>query len=410
MSPRKLALRVVKITTLAVVCLFLLFFLTVQAQQWLFRWRAERLMADMHQIRLYQSTWTDAQRLMHRWGAWGHYDGTCTESSCRYRIELGDSISWKISHNGDWLLWLLIHDKLNLFPRFGFRSTAMIVTFTVQDGAIWRQTATFRVDGPIKGWWRDDDNYPLAFIVETKSRQRVRQTLDDWWVMGGDEQLAQHPYYKAGRPGGCEINCELAVVTYSTHTPPAEIERLTSFNFSCLTRFSACATLEEVLPAAQGWHLYHEEELYAIQEQQSKQPKPCDIPVWALARDAHYALAVESVSSGTGKRFAEEVEEARVKIVAVLKGNPPWKAGEIVSAYPFPGMLESPPFEEPEHLLKGRSYIVFPIGDDQKDERLTKDSKIDLLSCGIQEDTPEIRHEVQKGLAMNDNLRVPERW
>jgi hypothetical protein len=47
----------------------------------------------MHQIRLYQSTWADAQRLMHRWGAWGHYEGTCTAASCKYEIEM-DSIAY----------------------------------------------------------------------------------------------------------------------------------------------------------------------------------------------------------------------------------------------------------------------------------------------------------------------------
>jgi hypothetical protein len=76
--------------------------------------------------------------------------------------------------------------------------------------------------------------------------------------MGGDEQLADHPYYKAGRPGGCDANCEEAVVTYSTRTPSSEIDRLTSFNFSCLTQFSSCMELDQLLPAAKDWHLYHE--------------------------------------------------------------------------------------------------------------------------------------------------------
>jgi hypothetical protein len=54
------------------------------------RWRAERLSADMNQIRLYQSTWADAQRLMKRWGAWGRYEGNCTPESCTYEIEMSD--------------------------------------------------------------------------------------------------------------------------------------------------------------------------------------------------------------------------------------------------------------------------------------------------------------------------------
>ena len=63
--------------------LLLITFLIVQIQLIISRWQAERLSADMHQIRLYQSTWADALRLMHRWGAWGHYDGSCTAAEIR---------------------------------------------------------------------------------------------------------------------------------------------------------------------------------------------------------------------------------------------------------------------------------------------------------------------------------------
>ena len=55
-------------------------------------------MADMHQIRLYHSTWADAQKLMDRWGAWGHYDGSCTATECRYAIEIGDPM-WGITRD-----------------------------------------------------------------------------------------------------------------------------------------------------------------------------------------------------------------------------------------------------------------------------------------------------------------------
>jgi hypothetical protein len=68
MTIKRLALQVVRLAVAAVLSLTLIVFLSVQIQQRILRWRAERLMADMHQIRLYQSTWADAQRFMHRWG------------------------------------------------------------------------------------------------------------------------------------------------------------------------------------------------------------------------------------------------------------------------------------------------------------------------------------------------------
>lgn len=84
MAYKKWILRILRVVGLVALGVVLLTFAAVQFQQWMLRWRAERLMADMHQIRLYQSTWADAQRLMYKWGAWGHYDGSCTAVECRY--------------------------------------------------------------------------------------------------------------------------------------------------------------------------------------------------------------------------------------------------------------------------------------------------------------------------------------
>ena len=94
MTFRKWAERFVLFAGGVVLALVLVAFLAVQIQQRTLRWHAERLMADMHQIRLYQSTWADAQRLMHRWGAWGHYDGSCTAANCKYEIELANIASY----------------------------------------------------------------------------------------------------------------------------------------------------------------------------------------------------------------------------------------------------------------------------------------------------------------------------
>jgi hypothetical protein len=212
-------------------------------------------------------------------------------------------------------------------------------------------------------------------------------------------------------------------VTYSTRTPPTEIERLTSFNLSCLTRFSSCIELEQLLPAAKDWHLYHEEEKAAIQQTDSP-PKPCDIPLWAIARDTHHALIVEGISMRVVKEpgfsyvkakntFENgsdfDKEEALVKILTFLKGIPPWTKESVVLAHPYGGTVYYPAtFEAAEHLFPGKRYILFPIGDDLRDQVLTKESPIVPFRCGVQEDTSEVRRELEKGFAQNDNLRGPE--
>ena len=50
-------------------------------------------------------------------------------------------------------------------------------------------------------------------------------------------------------------------------------------------------------------------------------------------------------------------------------------------------------------------YIVFPDVDDSKLGLVTKDSPLSFERCGVREDTPEVRRELEKGFAQNDTLR-----
>jgi hypothetical protein len=228
--------------------------------------------------------------------------------------------------------------------------------------------------------------------------------------MGGDESLAGHPYYKVGGPDGCAVACQIVVAYYSTHTPPAEIERLTSYDFSCFTRFNPCAHIEDLLPAAKEWHLY--DNAYDSSPPKPRPPPSCsNIPVWAQARDARYVLAVEALSTKIVKGYEHyggeyHREVTQVRVVSSLKEPAPWLPGAIVSAdllYWLDHQLSL--WNEDEHLVPGRRYIVFPIGNDSRDRLVTKDSPLRFERCGVQEDTPEIRRELEKGFAQNDTLR-----
>jgi hypothetical protein len=119
-----------------------------------------------------------------------------------------------------WVYWLLRHDRFSLYRWFGGRRSGLLVSFTLQDGTIWRESAGMGAAAAINPR-EPNSEFGKTLIVETKSRQRLRQTQADWadWIFGSDDDLAEHPYFKAGRPGGCKIYCEEAVVTYSTRAP-----------------------------------------------------------------------------------------------------------------------------------------------------------------------------------------------
>jgi hypothetical protein len=413
MTFRSWAVRIVLFAGGLVLSLVLITFLAVQIQLIISRWRAERLSADMHQIRLYQSTWVDAQHLMHRWGAWGHYDGSCTAASCQYAIGMG-TIRYQNPHapRRAWVDWLSAHDRLNLYEWLGGRDVAFYGSFTVHDGTIWRTGSGISVEVPTRRIRRDND-WPLSLSISAESYQRLHRTLENWPSFIGDsaDELAQHPYYKVGRPGGCMINCQIGIAYYSTHTPPAEIERLTSYDFSCFTRFSPCAHIENLLPAAQEWHLYDNAYDSSSSVQKPRPPVSCsNIPVWAQARDARYVLAVETFSTKIvkgrekyGGEYHREVTQLRV--VSSLKEPAPWLPGAIASADLFYWPNQPSLSSDDEHLVPGRRYIVFPIGNDRRDQLVTKDSPLRFERCGLREDTPEIRRELEKGFAQNDTLR-----
>jgi hypothetical protein len=270
----------------------------------------------------------------------------------------------------------------------------------------------------------NNDDFDWSLSVGAGSYQRLHRTLENPFLfMGGAEGLSQHPYYKVGRPGGCMINCQMGVVYYSTHTPPAEIVRLTSYNFSCFTRFNPCMKIEDLLPAAREWHLYDNaydsspsvpkpppqpEFKPSVSKQIPLPEKPCDIPVWALARDARYVLAVEALSTKIAKVHEEygdyRREVAKVRVVSSLKEPAPWLPGAIVSTDHAFWANDPSPSSQAEHLVPGKRYIVFAIGNDDRDRLVTKDSPLRFEPCGVQEDTPEVRRDLEKGFAQNDTL------
>ncbi len=413
MTFRKWAVRFVLFAGGLFLSLVLITFLIVQIQLIMSRWRAERLSADMHQIRLYKSTWADAQRLMHRWGAWGHYDNSCTAADCHYAIGMG-TIRYQNPHapRRAWVEWLSAHDRLNLYQWLGGRDVVFYASFTVHDGTIWRTGSGIGVDVPT-GRIRRDNDWPSTLSISAESYQRLHRTLENWTPFIGDseDELAQHPYYKVGRPGGCMINCQIGIAYYSTHTPPSEIIRLTSYDFSCFTRFNPCAHIEDLLPAAKEWHLYDNAyESSPSAPRPGPLPPPCsNIPVWAQARDARYVLAVEPLSTEIAKHHEDYGEYLRevteVRVVSSLKEPAPWLPGAIVSADHIYWLNDASQSSEGKHLVPGRRYIVFAIGNDRRDRLLTKDSPLSFDRCGVQEDTPEIHRELEKGFAQNDTLK-----
>jgi len=259
---------------------------------------------------------------MHRWGAWGHCDGACNASNCKYEIMVEDASSFFFAYRSRKHLpdFMYIPYVANFYRMIGGRFGALQVGFIVQDGLIWRARSALDISIPPTHLFPREDEADGALVLVAKSRQSLRESLPNVdWILGGNEQLAQHPTYKVGRPGGCE-SCLLGELTYALDTSQADIDRFTDYNFNCFTT-KHCNILEVLLPAAKQWHLYAPP--WGLADNESKvsegPPTPCRTPVWAIGRDATAVLVIDTLSVEQEKKHSfERSEGSAVAVVVAL--------------------------------------------------------------------------------------------
>jgi hypothetical protein len=242
--------------------------IAIQIGQWTVRRRAERLVGDFRALVLKPGDWQDAQEMMKRWGAWGKYDGTCEAHHCSYDIELVDpslklvrTLDGFLSFNGGAL-------TQRAMAHLGARLPVVLMSFEIKDGIlreVYLSIWTFVPKGYGPGWRDqgpipDEEPMPAGYITYKSGDY----TLVAYTKMTEDEHAFYaypdirqyhdpHPEYQIKEPSGCE-NCMALDVTLKKNAAPADVMRLTNFNFSCLTRWSPCAVQQDLSPVA--WKQY----------------------------------------------------------------------------------------------------------------------------------------------------------
>jgi len=420
MRVRARLLRILRATIITLLSLILLAFAFVQGNQYLLRYRAKHLLADFQSLRLKQSTWVDAQRLMTRWGAFGHYDGTCNAGNCVYFITLQDIGSRINSRLYDYMeaRWPQSYSGITfrrIYTVLGGRGARMRMSFLVENRIIERSSIGVLVSVSQDDFWCDWDcrgGGGYALLLSARASQSLKPIWTKGpWIAGDDEQLVQHPNYKAGRPSGCE-GCMAGEVTFTPYASQREITTLTSYNLTCITRhFHPCRTLPDVLPIARAWHLYPTAEGVPDPPDPSGPPDPCDIPVPTLGRDATSVLEIKVLSVGAQKEVPDTlypsgrtIEKDKVQIVAKLKGTKDWPLNATTDARPYAWDVNFP-WKAAEHLENGKSFIITLDSEDGPETLLN------MPRCAVHPGSPEVRAELAKGFAQNDELpQKQELW
>lgn len=382
--------RWIRIAAIAILAPIVCLFAVVRIQQYVLRWRAERLLADIRQIQMGKSTWADAQRLMHRWGKWGWYEGSCDARSCNYEIVLEDAshafpiylrtekgieTRAKRHEYPDW--------QFRLYALLGGRSSQVYAGFRLRNGIIW--TKSF--DVTIANWRKIDSDStpyldPLVGIAEGVTH------LHDF--------SPDHPEYWIDT-GQCS-GCVLVWTQFTPRTDAEALKKLLDINLSCLTRWNRCQWEKEIMPAA-----------YALAKaEEARRPSrefndfSCKIPLELAVRDARYVAIAEVASIRVVRNSEEIVRVASFRSFQSLKNHA--YVGPLLfrdqlalrSETTLPGGVPA------SHLRAGdKMILLFDVGPDEPDAISLEDI------CGFIPYSLESMAVVQRGIALD---AVPERY
>ena len=212
-----------------------LFLLTVgwvgmEVRQWLFRVRAEALLADIKSLELNRSSWSDAQRLMFRWGKWGGWYGNCNADNCTYSIEI---------YHLRFVYPPFVYDRVpqvgaRVLELVGLRSAAVTARFHVVHGIVTDKGFGVNVALPASQW--NAQTYWPSLNVAFLEGAKAQSTPD---------QFAEHP-----NRGFIQRRIRLEA-SFTPDESPEEKAALTDFHFDCITRWKACTRRGELLPRAE---------------------------------------------------------------------------------------------------------------------------------------------------------------
>jgi hypothetical protein len=394
-------IRAARFVGICLVVSFVVLNVFLRFEAYRFQRQAERLMADVQALKLRQSNWLEAARLISRWGKYGHYEGHCDASFCRYSIGL-NSPGMALGNAGFWRHLDNHFVRLTapfIFAYSGGRLATLLTTIVVQDSVVLRKSAVFIYDVP------STSSGSSGYSLIATSRATSRLTSGGWPLIGS-EQLAEHPFYAVTRPGGCSF-CLMVNVTFTPDTPDPEMRRLTTFNLNCITRLRPCRSIEDIYPAAENWHLYDGTvggrplpPNHAHTEHASL-PLACRVPLFARGREAGQILSVTALSESQERQPGEVTEKATVRLNGVLKGETGYKPGELIAVTSRSDDEYSPlAIETP--LTPGKQFLFLTV------YREDKSHPLELDRCLVLSDTPEIRNQLEAGVAQNDSLRYAD--
>jgi hypothetical protein len=201
-----------------------------EGAQWLLRWRAEKLLADIRTLQVNRGTWSDAQQLMQKWAQWTTAKPGCTADTCTVQISLVQTLPPILVASPDpgahnWLPRLADH--------IGLRSAAARAGFTVEHDIVTSKFFGEQTTPPVRDLGAFEGYIPYLSVSSAET-SHFREIV-------GDTRLP-HPNRMA------QYLKDYLQISFSPEEDPAEQSALMDFRFPCLTQLRPCETEAEILP------------------------------------------------------------------------------------------------------------------------------------------------------------------
>jgi len=243
----------------AVLASILLLAAAIRVDQYVLRYRAERLQSDIRSLELRKSTFADARRLEDRW-----FDNTkekvCRPSWCDLDISLNNTSARHLE-----FLWNHLAVRA-IYHSLGGRVARAGAFIQVRDNILWGKGIGLGIETLETEPDGRRVEYTLGGSIGTHSPFQV-------WV--------QHPEYQIGGPTGC-TGCRIGWVNFTPFADPRDVLRLTDLNFTCITRWRHCTKQADILPTA--WKELEAE----IAKGAKDDPNPCTPAIIrSLSRQTH---------------------------------------------------------------------------------------------------------------------------
>jgi hypothetical protein len=229
---RRRILRLLARLLVGVGAIILLLSGAIRLDQYLLRWRAERLQSDIRSLELRKSTYADARKIIDRWWDDAREQGPCRPDWCDVEIGFSD-FSW-----GHTPFNMDTPARDRIVRWLGVRPAAVDAAIRVRNNLVVGK----RIGGYILGRCIDSDGQTFCTTMighaSTRRFTELPRIVD-----------VRHPEYTFYKPSGCE-GCVDADVIFSPYASAADVQRLTDVNFGCITRWTPCENEEDILPTA----------------------------------------------------------------------------------------------------------------------------------------------------------------